>query len=124
VDDICLSVTAIVSETLTVPVSVTVIVAVTIPLDGSRALELRVAVRIPDPFPDGGDTVSHGWFDEVVQVTAPVPACVRRTVCAGVCAVSTPAFVTAPKFRVDGVDDIVGRVDTTWTYSSREPEPR
>src|SRR5689334_21371074 len=69
------SVTLTVAEALVAPVKVSVTVPV---CDGVTPDEgWTPTVRIDDPLPDTGETVSHDWLDAAVQLTVPVPDCVR-----------------------------------------------
>jgi hypothetical protein len=65
-------------------------------------------LRVADPLPEVGDTVSHGWSGVAVHVTAPAPLCNRMTNCKEVCDVNAPPVITAPKFRLVRFSDIVG----------------
>ena len=94
------------STTFDAPVAAMVMVAEAAPLAGAAA-GTSETVSAPEPVPDAGDTVSQALFDAAVQVTAPAPVCVSRTVCEAVRNAALPATMANDSAPRSGV-----RVDT------------
>ncbi len=70
----------------------------------------------------------HGWSDDAVQLTVPLPLCVSVRNCAGVAKAIAPLLLTTPMLIDEGVSVIVGpaAVGDTVTAaidSTMEPDP-